>query len=139
MNIACYTLVNRHVATVWYVLLVNTRCLEFLVNCAPDTLGFRHASITTKIKHKVKGRALVSFLSVAVRVALLLSEIRTNATNGCVTCKEKKEAGHLFFMRPLVSVPASSERVLYVLYDFATTQDTKRSNRTNEHVPTLVC
>ena len=28
-------------------------------------------------------------------------------------CKEKKEALHLCFMRPLVNVPASSERVLY--------------------------
>jgi polyferredoxin len=42
-------------------------------------------------------------------------------------------------MRSLVNVPASSKRVLYVFYDFETTQDTKRSNRTNEHVPNLVC
>jgi len=47
----------------------------------------------------------------------------------CTTCKEKKEAGHICFMRPLVTVPASSECVLYVFYDFETTQDTKRSDR----------
>jgi hypothetical protein len=57
----------------------------------------------------------------------------------CATCKENKEAGHLYFMRPLVKVPDSSERVLYVFYDFETTHDTKRSDRTNEHVPNLVC
>ena len=42
-------------------------------------------------------------------------------------------------MRPLVNVPASSERVLYVFYHFETTQDTKHSDMTNEHVPNLVC
>jgi len=67
---AWYTLVNRYVATVWLVLLVNTRGLEFRVTCATDTLGVRHASITKKRKHMVKGRAHVSFVSVAVRVAL---------------------------------------------------------------------
>ena len=67
---ARYPLVNRHVATLWYVLLVNTRGLEFLVTSATDTLGVRHASINTNRKHKVKGRAHMSFVSVAVRVAL---------------------------------------------------------------------
>ena len=42
-------------------------------------------------------------------------------------------------MRPLVNVPASRERVLCVLYDFEPTQDTKRSDKTNEHVPNLGC
>jgi hypothetical protein len=31
----------------------------------------------------------------------------------CTTRKKKKEDGHLCFVRPLVNVPASSERVLY--------------------------
>ena len=35
--------------------------------------------------------------------------------------------------------PSSSESVMYVFYDFYTAQDTKRSDRTNEHVPNLVC
>ena len=42
-------------------------------------------------------------------------------------------------MRPIVNVPASSERVRYVLYYFDTTQDTKRLDKTNVHVPNLVC
>jgi len=57
----------------------------------------------------------------------------------CGTCYENKEAGHFCFMRPLANVPASSQHVLYVFYDFETTQDTKLSDRTNEHVPNLVC
>ena len=45
----------------------------------------------------------------------------------CTTCKENKEAGQLCFKRPLLNAPASSDRVLYVFYDFETTQYTKRS------------
>jgi hypothetical protein len=67
---AWYTLVNRRVATVWSVLLVNMRGLEFLVTCATDILEVRHASITTKRKYKVERRTHVSFETVAVRVAL---------------------------------------------------------------------
>jgi len=57
----------------------------------------------------------------------------------CATCYENKEFGHLYFMHPLVNVPASSEHVLYVLYDFETTQDRKRTDKSNEHVLNLVC
>ena len=42
-------------------------------------------------------------------------------------------------MRSLVNVPASSKRVLYVFYDFETTQDTKLSDRKKEQVSNLVC
>jgi len=56
-----------------------------------------------------------------------------------VTCKENKVVGHLCFMRPLVNMPVSSEHLLYVLYDLETTQDTKRSDRKNEHERNLVC
>ena len=57
----------------------------------------------------------------------------------CAICKENNEVGHFCCMRTLVNVPASSERVFYVFYDFETTHDTKRSDRINEHVPYLVC
>ena len=51
---ACKTLAKRNVATVWYVVFVNTRALEFLVTYTTDALGVRHALITTKRKHKLK-------------------------------------------------------------------------------------
>ena len=38
-----------------------------------------------------------------------------------------------------MNVPVSSEDVLYVFYDFETTQFTKCSVKSNEHVPILVC
>ena len=57
----------------------------------------------------------------------------------CVTCNENKAVDHLCFMRPLVNMPASSEHVLYVFYDFETMQDTTRSDKSNVPVPNLVC
>ena len=65
-----YTMANRHVLTVWYVLLVNRRGQEYLVNYATDKLGVRNASIYTKRKHEVKGRAHLRIVSFTVRVAL---------------------------------------------------------------------
>ena len=67
---AWYTFINIDVATVWYVLPVYLQGLESRVTFATDILGVRHASITTKRKHKIKGRANEYFVNVAVRVAL---------------------------------------------------------------------
>jgi len=57
----------------------------------------------------------------------------------CVACKQNKEVGHLCFMQPLKNELPRSDDVLYVFYDFETTQDTKFSENTNEHIPILVC
>jgi len=43
-------------------------------------------------------------------------------------------------MRPLKDVlPASTNKVPYVFYDFATTQNMRYSDTAKEHVPNLVC
>jgi hypothetical protein len=42
-------------------------------------------------------------------------------------------------MAPLQDLVAPSNRVLYVLYDFEMTQDTRHSEKATEHVPNLVC
>ena len=42
-------------------------------------------------------------------------------------------------MLPLVNLAFSSEYLLYIFYDFESTQYQKRSDRTNEHVQNLVC
>ena len=57
----------------------------------------------------------------------------------CATCYENKEVGHLCFMRPLENMSTSSEHLLYLFFDFETTRDTKRSDKSNEHVRNLVC
>jgi len=42
-------------------------------------------------------------------------------------------------MQPLKNELPCSDDVLFVFYDFETTQDTKFSENANEHIPLLVC
>ena len=42
-------------------------------------------------------------------------------------------------MRPLKNVFPTCDKVLYVFYDFQTTQNTRFSDRATLHVPNLVC
>jgi hypothetical protein len=57
----------------------------------------------------------------------------------CETCKAIKERGHFCYMQPLKNVLPSSDRVLYVFYDFQTTQNTRHSDTPKLQVPNLVC
>jgi len=57
----------------------------------------------------------------------------------CVNCQQKKDVGHLCYMRPLKNwLPDASDKVLYVFYDFETTQNTQYSDKATLHVPDLV-
>ena len=58
----------------------------------------------------------------------------------CQNCGLNREAGHLCYMRPLKDeLPSDSSKVLYVFYDFETTQNTKYSEKATLLVPDLVC
>jgi hypothetical protein len=57
----------------------------------------------------------------------------------CPNCNRKKEVGHFCYMRPLKNELPCSDDVLFVFYNFKTTQDTKFSDKANVHVPILVC
>jgi hypothetical protein len=49
------------------------------------------------------------------------------------------EIGHLLNMATLKNELHRSDNVLFVFYDFETTQDTKVSDSATMHVPNLVC
>jgi len=58
----------------------------------------------------------------------------------CANYMQNRDVGHLCYMRPLKDMlPDASEKVLYVFYDFETTQTTKYSDKATLHVPDLVC
>jgi len=57
----------------------------------------------------------------------------------CDHCQQNREIGHLCYMRPLMNESPRSSNVLFVFYDFETTQDTKFSDSGTEHIPNLVC
>jgi len=58
----------------------------------------------------------------------------------CSNCQENKDIGHLCYMRPLKdTLPAASDKVLYVFYDIETTPNTEYEEESKLHVPNLVC
>jgi hypothetical protein len=57
----------------------------------------------------------------------------------CETCKAYKEGQHFCYMQPLKKVPPSGDGVLYVFFEFQTTQITRYSNTAWLYVPNLVC
>ena len=58
----------------------------------------------------------------------------------CANCKQNKVVGHLCYMKPFKDVlPDASDKVLYVFYDFETTQNTKYSANATLHVRDMVC
>jgi hypothetical protein len=63
----------------------------------------------------------------------------TNVSSPAVPSVIKTEIGHFCFMQPLKNELPRSDDVLFVFYDFVTTQDTKFSENANEHIPILAC
>jgi len=57
----------------------------------------------------------------------------------CVNCKKNMEINHLCYMQPLKDEVPSADNVLFVFYDFETTQDKKINESAKLHVPILVC
>jgi len=58
----------------------------------------------------------------------------------CANCKQNRDVGHLFYMRRLKDVlPTAGDKVLYIVYDFETTQNTRYSAKATLHVPDFVC
>jgi hypothetical protein len=57
----------------------------------------------------------------------------------CKNCNQNREVGHLCFTAPLVDMVPPSYRVLYVFYDFETTQNARYSEQATVHVPNFVC
>jgi len=58
----------------------------------------------------------------------------------CDNCKQNKDVDHLCYMRPLKdALPPAGDKVLYVFYDFETTQNTEYTDEAKLHVSNLVC
>ena len=57
----------------------------------------------------------------------------------CSFRKQNREAGHYCYMRPLLNELLRSDNVLFVFYDFETTQDTRLPESSTVHIPNLLC
>ena len=52
----------------------------------------------------------------------------------CANYMQNRDVGHLCYMKPLKDVlPDAGDKVLYVFYDFETTQNTKYSDKATLH------
>ena len=68
-----------------------------------------------------------------------IETISSNVVNGSVTRKPNREVGHLCYMRPLKDVlPANTDKVLCVFYDFETTKNMRNADKAKAHVPNLL-
>jgi hypothetical protein len=56
----------------------------------------------------------------------------------CTQCLKKRKLGHKCYISSLSDSAPRSVRVLYVFYESGTTQNTKCSDTSSEHVPNLV-
>ena len=54
------------------------------------------------------------------------------------TWKQNRETGNLRYLRPLMKELPPSEGVLFVFYDFETTQGIRYSDSSTVHIPKLV-
>ena len=57
----------------------------------------------------------------------------------CPNCNNNMEINHLSYMQPLKNELPSADDVLFVFYDFETSQDMKISETVRVHDPILVC
>jgi len=58
----------------------------------------------------------------------------------CENCNQNRDVDHLCYMRPLKSaLPSAGDNVVYVFYDFETTQNTRHTDKAWLHVPNFVC
>ena len=82
------------------------------------------------------------------RTKAMFRDARMGRTNGnhecnkrfCENCKENNKIVHLCYIRPPKDAsPLGSEEVLYVFYDFETTQNTRYTDEAKLHEHNLVC
>jgi len=58
----------------------------------------------------------------------------------CAICKQNRDVGILCYMRPLMdALPFAGDKLLYVFYDFETTQNMRYLDKATLNVPYLVC
>jgi len=109
------------------------------ISCDACNRNFSSRSCYDRHKtNSLRGKTYVSERDFALRAAscsLLKTEYFKPYCANCI----QKEIGHLCDMKPLMNELPLSDDVLFVSYDFETTQDTKFNESATVHLPNLVC
>ena len=112
------------------------------IPCEACNRTFRNQACFDKHKtNKLKGKTVCAQKRNCAKCDGLLVDGRKQEgfKSFCDNCKKNREYGHQCYMAPLVKKLPKSNNVLFVFYDFETTQDTMISDSTTLHVPNLVC
>jgi len=115
---------------------------EERVQCESCNRSFRSRSCFEKHKtHKLEGNktACEKVRNCHVCKACVTRNTHECFKPFCANCKKNMEINHLCNMQPLKNELPSADDVLFVFYDFETTQDAKISDTARVHVPKLVC
>jgi hypothetical protein len=111
------------------------------ISCDSCNRSFRSQTCFDKHKtNKLRGKIIcVQKRNCAKCKSLLTRKKHECFRLYCTNRKRNSQIGHLCFTYPLQNVLPNSDDVLFVFYDFETTQDTKVSGSASVHVPNLVC
>jgi len=92
-------------------------------------------------KNKLRGKRVCEQKKNCAACGSLLRNKKKHESNKpyCANCKRNMEIGHLCLMVTLKNELPRSDNVLFVFYDFETTQDTKVTESATLHVHNLVC
>ena len=116
---------------------VRTLMFESRASLVVDSLGVKHSSIsTTQTSYEESLCEQKRNCDVCDR--FITSKKHECFKPYCKNCDQNK-VGHFCYMKPLKNELPRCEGVLFVFYDFETTQDTKFSDKANVHIPMLVC
>jgi len=133
--------VIRRVAIAWLVLRAS---VGVRIPCGECNRHFRSRSCYDNHKYPQqvgsgkKGKIVCEQKKCGKCGALITMKRHECNKHWCENC-ENRENGHLCFMRTLPNTLPASDSVLFVFYDFETTQDNKYSDSATVHVPNLAC
>ena len=111
-----------------------------LIPCGACNRKFRIRQCYDKLKdNKVRGKTVCEHKKNCAACGCLLTNKKHEFNKPyCAKCKQNMEIGHLCYMLTLKNELPRSDNVLFVFYDFETTQDTEVSDSATLHVPNLV-
>jgi len=132
-----HTSETKSVAIVWLGLRALSRPSESPAPNVTDTLGANSVSRNTSSAPR-KSLWTQEMLSLC---GVLRTIVKHECSKQfCEICKQNRQVGHLSYVRPLKDVlPTNADKVLYVFYDFVTTQNKRYSDTAKANETKLIC
>jgi len=132
--------VSKHVTIAGGALHVHSQALDYPVQSVIDISGATRILRTINRVSRIRNLFASAKRFCKTCGALLSGMTRDCRKKYCLTCKQFRATGHLCYIRPLKDVvQANGDNLLYMFYDFETTQNKTYSDTSKEYVPNIVC